>query len=369
MSSWKDLYSEVKQRKMEALNKKDVVKAVEKNGKILAIKGRYEKPEKVVNHMYAAKHETIKPNQIMKYNLNDYDVILIGCPGDEIPHSAFPKISEYVNLNGGWLITTDWALKHIIEAIFPGFIRWNKEKTADAVVSCQILEPDHPFLDGVLSEIQQDKWSKVGSNKKKSEFRWWLEYRSFPIQVLNPAVKVLISSMEIQKKWGDAPVLCYFDYGNTGGRIIHLISHTHLQKGGSKGKYASALILTNILDEKVSIRMGLSKNRTTGYVSDWEHPEDESNQFIENASFGSEKYITPSLSDSTLTGTAQIIEVDVSDTNFSYGEKCGYCGYDFGEYSGKVYRCNSCNVLYHESCLNMQINEGVCKNCGKILLW
>ena len=32
--SWKDLYSEVKKRKMETLNKKDVVKAVEKYGKI-----------------------------------------------------------------------------------------------------------------------------------------------------------------------------------------------------------------------------------------------------------------------------------------------------------------------------------------------
>ena len=369
MSSWKDLYSEVKQRKMEALNKKDVVKAVEKHGKILAIKGRYEKPEKVVDHMYAAKHETIKPNQIMKYNLNEYDVVLIGCPGDEIPHSAFPKVSEYVNLNGGWLITTDWALKHIIETIFPGYIRWNRERTADAVVSCQILEPNHPFLDGVLTEIQQDKWSKKAINTKKSEFKWWLENRSFPIQVLNPEVRVLISSMEIQKKWGDAPVLCYFDYGKTGGRIIHLISHTHLQKGGSKGKYASALILTNILDEKVSIRMGISKGPSKGYVSDWEHTEASSNQFSESPSFENHNYVTPSFSDSALTGTAQIIQVNVNDSNFSFGDKCAYCGYDFGEYSGKIYKCNSCNVAYHENCLNMQINEGVCKNCGKILLW
>ena len=39
--SWKDLYSEVKKRKMEALDKKEVVQAVEKHGKILAISGRY----------------------------------------------------------------------------------------------------------------------------------------------------------------------------------------------------------------------------------------------------------------------------------------------------------------------------------------
>ncbi|GAG76772.1 unnamed protein product, partial [marine sediment metagenome] len=134
MSSWKDLYSEVKRRKMEALDKKDVVKAVEKHGKILAVEGRYEHPRKVIDHMYAAKHITIKPNDIMKHNLSDYDVVLIGCPGDKIPHSAFPKISEYVSLKGGWLITTDWAIKHIVEKIFPGYIRWNGQKTADAVV-------------------------------------------------------------------------------------------------------------------------------------------------------------------------------------------------------------------------------------------
>lgn len=101
MSSWKDLYSEVKQRKMEALNKKDVVKAVEEHGKILAVEGRYEKPKKIIEHMYAAAHETIKPKQIMKYNLKDYDVVLIGCPGDGVPHSAYPKIKEYVSMHGG----------------------------------------------------------------------------------------------------------------------------------------------------------------------------------------------------------------------------------------------------------------------------
>ena len=46
--SWKDLYSEVKKRKMEALDKKEVVQAVEKHGKILAVSGRYERPKKDV---------------------------------------------------------------------------------------------------------------------------------------------------------------------------------------------------------------------------------------------------------------------------------------------------------------------------------
>jgi hypothetical protein len=376
--SWKDLYSEVKKRKMEALNKKDVVEAVEKHGKILAIDGKYEKPKKVIEHMYASTKKVIKENEIMKINLSLYDVVLIGCPGSDIPYSAHPKIKEFVT-NGGYLITTDWAIHSIIENIFPGYIRWNGAKTADAVVACQILESNHPFLENVLSEIQQSKWSKQSTkNTKKSEFRWWLETRSFPIQILNPQnVKVLISSREIQKKWGEAPVLVEFDYGKAGGKVIHMISHTHLQKGGTKGKYVSALILTNILDEKISRKMGISKKISPGYVSNWEgitpQTSEQSSQIPMEDQWVSlpeqENYVIPSNSAGGLAQTSQITEISPNDNKFSFTSKCIYCGYDFVDHSGKVYLCQACGTLYHELCINHQINEGVCKNCGRILLW
>lgn len=389
---YKDIYSEVKKRKMEALNKKDVVKAVEKHGKILAIEGKFEKPDKVIDHMYAAEKEFIKNKsrhikKILSMDLNYYDVILIGCPGSEIPHAAFPKIREFV-VNGGWLITTDWALYSIVEPIFPGYIRWNQKKTKGKkeVVACQIVEPNHPFLDGVISELQQTKWSKKG---KGDEFKWWLEIGSYPIEVLNhSAVHVLIASWEIKNKYGEAPVLAYFDVGNKGGRVIHMISHTHLQQGGKKGKYASALILTNILDEKISTKMGIGKGpQGPQYVSDWNSPQGQQPQqrtqppledqwvMPNSANYQqtpqqspSQDYVTPSTGPN-LTGTAQITEVNVNDPSFSFGDKCVYCGYDFGEYTGKVYKCSSCGASYHEACINQQVNEGVCKKCNSILLW
>ncbi len=374
--SWKDLYSEVKKRKMEALDKKDVVQAVEKHGKILAVSGRYEKPKKVIEHMYSSVKNVIKEKEIMKEDLSRYDVVLIGCPGSDIPYASHPKVRDFV-MNGGWLITTDWALKSIIENIFPGYIRWNQAKTADAVVACQIIEPNHPFLDGVLTEIQQSKWQKqTAKNTKKSEFRWWLETRSFPIQIVNhQAVRVLISSWEIQNKWGESPVLVEFDYGKKGGRIIHMISHTHLQKGGAKGKYASALILTNILDEKVSQKMGISKKQPPGYVTDWQQsqPQQQGYQPPLEEQWVSPPpqtdYLTPTTEGSGLTQTSQIVEVDVNSSNFSFTNNCTYCGYDFTEYTGKIYACQSCKALYHENCINSQINEGICKNCSRILLW
>lgn len=374
--SWKDIYSEVKKRKMEALDKKDIVQAVEKHGKILAVNGRYEKPKKVIGHMYASLKKVINEKEVIKENLSRYDVILIGCPGNALPHASHPKIRDFV-INGGWLMTTDWAIRSIIENIFPGFIRWNRAKTADAVVACQILEPNHPFLDGVLSEIQQSKWQKQSAkNTKKNEFRWWLETKSFPIQVMNhQAVRVLISSWELQNKWGESPVLVEFDYGKMGGKVIHMISHTHLQKGGAKGKYASALILTNILDEKIAQKMGFSKPTTSKYVSEWDSSQSQQ-QFFQTpldknltSPSHQDNYLTPSTGVGGLTETSQIVEVDVNNNNFSFASKCIYCGYDFGEYTGKIYLCQACNAFYHENCINVQMNEGTCKNCDRILLW
>jgi len=372
MSSWKDLYSEVKKRKMEALNKKDIVKAVENHGKILAIEGKFEKPKKVVEYMYASEKRVIKPNDILKFDLNNYDVLLIGCPGNDIPSVAYSKIRDYV-LNGNYLITTDWAIRTIIEPIFPGYIRWNEIRTEEAVVPCQIIEPNHPFLEGVLGEITQNKWQT--HDMKNTEFSWWLEIKSFPIQIVNPdAVHILIVSQEIKKKWGEAPVMVYFDFGKKGGKIIHMISHTHLQKGGSKGKYASAIILTNILDEKISQKMNLGKKPEQRYVSDWESPSQQQTpqkQLEEQWVMPNQntEYVTPSIVGKgiELSGTAQIIEAN--DSNFSFSSKCVYCNNDFVDFSGKIYICKECGACYHENCLNIQIQEGSCKKCSRILLW
>ncbi len=393
--SFKDLYSEVKKRKMEALNKKDIVKAVEKYGKILAVEGRFEKPKNVVENMYAAEKRTIKPSQIMKYELELFDIVLIGCPGDQIPEAAHPRIQVFVQ-NGGWLITTDWALVSIVEKLFPGYLRWNGQKTADAVVACQLADPTHPFLDGVKSEMTREKWiKKATKNAAIDEFRWWLETKSYPIRVINPVeVNVLIYSRDIKYKWGEGAVLCYFDVGTMGGRVIHIISHTHLQKGGEKGKFVSALILTNILDERISRKMGIPLTSSVRYVSDWtqtQTPKYTETQFQTQGTFNpspggddwlrpptsSENYIIPSSTangrdgadsgEISLMGTSQINEADRN--SFSLTTNCAYCTLDFNEYAGKIYICQECKAAYHEGCLNNQINEGTCKSCNRILLW
>jgi hypothetical protein len=228
------------------------VKAVEHHGGLLVIDGVHEKAIEIFDFIYANKKEMLKYNfeiaEIIEWDLNQFNMIIIGCPGSSVPREAYPKLREYVK-TGGFLLCTDWCIEYIIENIFPGYIARGKQRTEDTVVDCQILLPNHPFLEGVLSEIRQKKWSK-GKKTKADEFQWWIEYRSIPIKVLRvDRVEILVASREIKERWEDNPVLVCFDYGY--GKVIHMISHAYLQKGSDKGKYVSALIMTNIFERAV----------------------------------------------------------------------------------------------------------------------
>ncbi len=373
--SWKDLYSEVKAKKMAALGKKDVVKAVEKHGKILAIRGKYEKPERVIKHSYASVKDIISPYEVLKRDLSKYDVVLIGCPGSEIPKSGMSKFRDYVVNDGGWVITTDWCLRTVIDDVFPGFIHWNGEKTGDAVVKCELVDPHHPFLDGVYGAIMTGKYSSKGA--KSPTFSWWLEDKSFPISIIRPdLVTVLIRSPEIGSRWGKDPVLVYFDVGKMGGRVIHMISHTHLQKGGKKGHFVSAMILTNILDEKVGIKTGVKKSGGAPQYADYGGSSSSYSSGIEWASPASttpqNNYALPDSQsqDSTpeMFGTAQIEEVS-DKSSIPATQKCALGDGTFAGYEGKVMKCGKCGTLYHENCLSIQLQDGTCKICGSIFLF
>ncbi|GAB4316405.1 MAG: hypothetical protein Kow0069_18580 [Promethearchaeota archaeon] len=392
---WKDLYGEVKRRKMAQAGKAGIVKKVEEAGRVLAIEGKYEKPKKVLKHCYAKVKEQIRPSDVPKVRLEDYDVVIVGCPGSDIPKVGVSKLRDYVYEAGGWLLSTDWVIRTILEYVFPGYVRWNGQKTDDVVIPCQVDDPSHPFLDGLQDIIgpaakkppwtDDASWTKKQAAPKKSSgsFSWWLEDRSFPVEVLNPAaVHVLVSSEELRRRWGAGTVLCYFDVGNRGGRVVHMISHTHLQRGKSKGKLVSAMILTNILDERVALKHGLKGKPPSTYVDPatgqpagatgpvagvWDEAS------LAAAHGGT---VDPTTGEVTpdpalgvvpeLTETSQVVPVTES---LPATQKCALGDGNFEGYQGTILKCSKCGAPYHEACLNYQMQEGVCKICGRILLY
>jgi hypothetical protein len=163
------------------------------------------------------KHNLINPQQFEKIDLDPDKIIFINCPGS-VTSKGLRNLVTFVE-KGGFLFTTDWALRHVIEPGFPGYIKYNNRPTNDEVVRVDILAEEDPFLQ-----------SLIGPN---DDPQWWLEGSSYPIEILNhKEVDILIKSKEIEKKYGESAVFVTFDYGK--GKIYHMISHFYLQRAETR---------------------------------------------------------------------------------------------------------------------------------------
>jgi len=163
------------------------------------------------------KHNLINPQQFEKIDLDPDKIIFINCPGN-VSSKGLRNLVTFVE-KGGFLFTTDWALRHVIEPGFPGYIKYNNRPTNDEVVRVDILAEEDPFLQ-----------SLIGPN---DDPQWWLEGSSYPIEILNhKEVDILIKSKEIEKKYGESAVFVTFDYGK--GKIYHMISHFYLQRAETR---------------------------------------------------------------------------------------------------------------------------------------
>ena len=163
------------------------------------------------------KHNLIDPQQFEKIDLDPDKIIFINCPGS-VSSKGLRNLVTFVH-KGGFLFTTDWALKHVIEPGFPGYIKYNNRPTGDEVVRVEILAEEDPFLQ-----------SLIGPN---DDPQWWLEGSSYPIEIVNhKEVDILIKSKEIEKKYGESAVFVTFDYGK--GKVYHMISHFYLQRAETR---------------------------------------------------------------------------------------------------------------------------------------
>ena len=183
---------------------------------VIVSKGVHDYIEQVFNGI-GLKHNLINPQQFEKIDLHPDKIIFINCPGN-VTRKGLRNLVTFVE-KGGFLFTTDWALRHVIEPGFPGYIKYNNRPTNDEVVRVDILAEEDPFLQ-----------SLIGPN---DDPQWWLEGSSYPIEILNhKEVDILIKSKEIEKKYGESAVFVTFDYGK--GKIYHMISHFYLQRAETR---------------------------------------------------------------------------------------------------------------------------------------
>ena len=189
-----------------------------RSGEIVVVRGHYDHIERVLRAT-GVPHLVVAPEQVERLDWSELQVLMISCPGAMSPE-AVSRVAAWVR-GGGYLVTTDWALKHVVEPAFPGTVRHNGAQTADCVVRVELSgAADDPLLAGFLEDGREPLW--------------WLEGSSYPIEVLDPArVRVLIRSREVGAQWGAEPVVVTFEEGQ--GTVLHMLSHLYLQRSDVRG--------------------------------------------------------------------------------------------------------------------------------------
>ena len=183
---------------------------------VIVVRGTYDFIEQVFDGI-GLKYKIVSEEAIESIQLDPEQIVFINCPGD-ISNKALRNLVSFVE-KGGFLFTTDWALRHVIEKGFPGYIQYNGRSTIDEVVRVEVLTKDDPFLQSLIG--------------KEDDPQWWLEGSSYPITVLDDRkVETMVRSKEIKEKYGESAVFVSFDHGE--GKVYHMISHFYLQRAETR---------------------------------------------------------------------------------------------------------------------------------------
>ncbi len=179
---------------------------------VIVIRGCHDRVEHVLR-LAGIAHHVVQPQDVAMLDLTPHQLVFVNCPG-EVNDRAIEVLRLFVE-SGGSLVTTDWALKHIVERAFPGVIARNGRSTGDEVVRVEVRDDSSPWLAGMFHE--------------GADPLWWLEVASYPIRILDHGrVKVLLTSSELGARYGAASVAVTFDVGK--GNVLHMISHYYLQR-------------------------------------------------------------------------------------------------------------------------------------------
>ncbi len=173
---------------------------------VVEVAGQWDKADKTLSKLQIP-YQHVKAGQLTPEMLAGTKVLIINCAG-QIKRDRLQTVRDFVK-NGGYLLTTDWALDNMVAQTFPGYISWNKGVNKKDIYDAEYLSPD-PVL---------------AINTVRSAF-WKLDAASHLIRILKPdAVRVLITSRQLAGEDPDkAGVLAViFPFGR--GYVLHMVGH------------------------------------------------------------------------------------------------------------------------------------------------
>jgi hypothetical protein len=158
------------------------------------------------------KFALVSPADLARVELRWQQILMVNCTG-EVPPAAAERVRRFVNA-GGMLYTTDHAVRHLIERIFPHTIRFNGKTTQEQIFAMQ-TEGDR----GLLAKINAH-----------GEPRWQVAGGGMLFDVVSANVEVLMRSRQVAAAYQDSGILgVRFRVGD--GQVVHVTGHFFTQPG------------------------------------------------------------------------------------------------------------------------------------------
>ena len=212
--------------------------------RIVVVGGEFDHMENVLD-LFKIPHVTIERRHLVSYNLRHAKVLCLNCGRTPTPLQKsvlVNKVRAFAK-NGGWIISSDWALTPYLTEAFPGYIREvvPKKRQTDTTVEIDATQRNSPLLKDVFRN----------SRTSGSTTRWWLEEASKFVGTKGSRTEVLVHSEEMRKKFGSGVVVAHFRPSRN-GRVLHLIGHFWQKDGNHAGVVAMQRLIINYLDQRFS---------------------------------------------------------------------------------------------------------------------
>jgi hypothetical protein len=180
---------------------------------VVVVRGSADHMEQVLTQA-KVKFVAVNPEELPELALNAKQVLMVNCTGD-MSEQARERVRRFVAA-GGFLYTTDHAVKQLIEPLFPNTIAY-AGTTQEQVFPVKVKGTDADR--GLLNSL--------GGNAKEM---WQTAGGGYTFKILDPKrVTVLMESPEIAKAFGSGLVAARFRYED--GQVIHVTGHFFTQPG------------------------------------------------------------------------------------------------------------------------------------------
>lgn len=98
---------------------------------IICVTGTYDHIHLVLKHL-SLPFTSINHDQLLSTKLKSSQTVFVNC-ASSFPEEGARQLATFVS-KGGQLITTDWAVKNVLQIGFPGFVEHNGTTTHDEVI-------------------------------------------------------------------------------------------------------------------------------------------------------------------------------------------------------------------------------------------